>query len=90
MDVYLIGSSTYGKPVGMYGFLFHDWYIYPVTTILQNANGYGDYFNGLPVDILTAEGLDKDWGDETDPCLSQVFHFISFGEFDDQVKYNLE
>ncbi len=88
MDVYLIGTPTYGKPVGMYGFLFHDWYIYPVTISFQNANGFGDFYNGLPVDFTAGEGLDKDWGDETDPCLSQAFHFISFGEFDEKVVYN--
>ena len=81
MDVYLIGDPTYGKPVGMYGFLFHDWYIYPVTTLIENADGYSDYFNGLPVDCLAEEGLDKDWGDQTDPCLSQAIHYIAYGEF---------
>lgn len=82
MDVFLIGSDTYGKPVGMYGWLFYDWYIYPVTAKLENADGYGNFFDGLPVDFSASEGLDKDWGDETDPCLSQAFHFISFGDFD--------
>lgn len=90
MDVYLIGTPTYGKPVGMYGFLFHDWYIYPVTTKLENADGYGDYFDGLPVDFFAGEGLDKDWGDETDPCLSQAFYFISFGEFDEKALYDFK
>ena len=90
MDVYLIGTPTTGKPVGMYGFLFHDWYIYPVTIQLENANGYGDFYNGLPVDFTAGEGLDKDWGDETDPCLSQAFHYISFGEFDTKAAYDLK
>ncbi len=87
MDVYLIGTPTYGKPVGMYGFLFHDWYIYPVTTNLVNADGQGDFYDGLPVDVTASEGLDKDWGDETDPCLSQALHFISFGVFNKKATY---
>ena len=90
MDVYLIGSDTYGKPVGMYGWLFQDWYIYPVAVKLENADGYGDFFNGLPVDIATSEGLDKNWGDETDPCLSQAFHYISFGTFDTELAYDIK
>lgn len=90
MDVFLIGSDTYGKPVGMYGWLFHDWYIYPVTVKLQNADGFGDFFDGLPVDVSASEGLDKDWGDETDPCLSQAFHYISFGSFDTKSIYDLK
>jgi C-terminal processing protease CtpA/Prc len=90
MDVYLIGTPTYGKPVGMYGFLFHDWYIYPVTAKLENADGFGDYFNGLQVDCYAGEGLDKDWGDQTDPCLSQALHFISFGTFDEKASFDLK
>jgi len=90
MDVFLIGTPTHGKPVGMYGWLFHDWYIYPVTTKLENADGYGDFFNGLVVDFTATEGLDKDWGDETDPCLSQAFHFISFGDFDSKAAYDFK
>jgi len=81
MDVYLIGSPTYGKPVGMYGFLVQDWYIYPVTTQLINADGFGDFYNGLPVDKATSEGLGFDWGDENDPHLIQAFSYISDGAF---------
>jgi carboxyl-terminal processing protease len=84
MDVYLIGSTTYGKPVGMAGFLFQDWYIYPVTSRLINSSGNGDYFNGLPVDQAAGEGLATDWGEEEDPNLSQAFHFIANGTFNDE------
>jgi carboxyl-terminal processing protease len=81
MNVYLIGSQTHGKPVGMYGFLFHDWYLYPVSFKVLNAKGYGDYFNGLPVDMQTDEGLDKDWGDSLDPAIDQALFFIQNGTF---------
>jgi carboxyl-terminal processing protease len=81
MEVYLIGSTTYGKPVGMYGFTFHEWYFYPVTVSLRNADGYGDFYNGLPVDVTADEALDKDWGDITDPNISQALSFIETGSF---------
>ena len=90
MDVFLIGTPTTGKPMGMYRFDFHEWYLYPVTTKLVNANGYGDFFDGLPVDFEAGEGLDKDWGDFTDPCLSQAIHYISFGEFDITKRYDVK
>lgn len=81
MDVYLIGSNTHGKPVGMYGFLFHEWYVYPITVTLRNADGYGDFFDGLPVDCTAGEALDKDWGDDTDPNIAQALYFIENGSF---------
>lgn len=82
MDVLIIGSATYGKPVGMYGFEFEDWVMYPVTAQILNADGFGDYFDGLIPDAMTEDGLSYDWGDETEPCLSQAFHYISFGNWD--------
>lgn len=82
MDVIKIGERTYGKPVGMDGFLFQDWLIYPVTAISANAAGYSDYFNGLAPDKQVNDWHKYDWGDETEPALSQAFHYISFGNFD--------
>jgi carboxyl-terminal processing protease len=81
MKVFLIGSPTHGKPVGMYGFQFQDWLLYPISFKLLNADGYGDYFNGLPVDAAEGEGLDKDWGDITDPNIAQALYYIENGAF---------
>jgi carboxyl-terminal processing protease len=85
MEVYLIGSNTHGKPVGMYGFSFQEWTLYPVTVKLLNADGFGDFFDGLPVDAVAEEGLDKDWGDESDPNISQALYFIENGSFDKSI-----
>lgn len=82
MDVYTIGSKTHGKPVGMHGFEFEDWVFFPVVNYVANSEGFYNYLEGLSVDKQTAEGLDKDWGDITDPALSQALHFISSGSFD--------
>lgn len=82
MEVITIGSTTNGKPVGMYGFKFHEWMLLPVTVKSVNANGYGEYYDGLPVDALAEEGLDKPWGDITDPNLSLAFNYIRNGSLD--------
>lgn len=90
MDVYLIGSTTHGKPVGMYGFEFQDWIILPVVNITVNADGYGGYFDGLTVDKLSPEGLDKPWGDLSDPSLNQALYYISNGSWDVTKDYSLK
>jgi hypothetical protein len=81
MEVITIGSPTSGKPVGMYGFKFQEWMMLPVTVISVNADGYGEYYDGLPVDVSAGEGVDKAWGDITDPNLALAFNYINNGSF---------
>lgn len=85
MEVITIGERTSGKPVGMYGFEFQDWMMFPITNLAINADGYGEYYDGLPVDKQESDGYEYSWGSETEPCLNQAFHYISYGTFDDAV-----
>ncbi len=82
MDVQVIGSPSHGKPVGMYGFPYEEWMLLPISFIGVNADGYGDYYDGLPVDKQSPDGRDKAWGDVTEPCLNQALHYISHGTYD--------
>jgi len=46
---------------------------------LRNAAGYGDFYFGLPVDFQSGEGLDKDWGDATDPNINEILVYLQNG-----------
>ena len=46
MPVILIGDRTGGKPVGQRVFTFCDKALAPVSFVLRNANGEGDFFQG--------------------------------------------
>ncbi len=81
MQVYTIGSPTHGKPVGMNVFEFQQKVLVPVTFKNMNANGVGDYFEGIPVDAATRDGLDKPFGDMEEACLQQALYFIRNGHF---------
>jgi hypothetical protein len=82
MDVQLIGPThTHGKPVGFYPIPIFDWYIFPVSFRTVNKNGEGNYFNGLSLNFQVGDGLDKDWGDVGESCLSSVLHYISSGSY---------
>lgn len=82
MDVQLIGPAhTHGKPVGFYPIPVFDWYIFPVSFRTINKNGVGNYFNGLNLNYQVVDGLDKDWGDEGEACLSAALHFIGSGSY---------
>jgi len=82
MDVQLIGPShTHGKPVGFYPISVFDWYIFPVSFRTINKNGDGNYFNGLNLDYQVVDGLNKDWGEAGEGCLSSVLNYISSGSY---------
>ncbi len=81
LDVKLIGSATHGKPVGMYGFEVMDYVIAPIAFKTVNAKNVGDYYDGLAVDATVADGLDKNWGNPLENCLSTALNYIQTGSF---------
>lgn len=81
LHVTLIGDTTYGKPFGMKTFRYKNMVASFITYRSLNANGDGNYYNGIPVDITTRDGLDKDFGDTNEACLKQALHYIETGGF---------
>ena len=82
MDVRLLGpNNTHGKPVGFFPISVGDWYVFPVSFKTTNKNGEGNYFNGLPVNAIIADGLDKDWGDITESSLASALKNITTGTY---------
>ncbi len=81
-QVLLVGPErTYGKPVGYFAIPVGDWYIFPVSSRSTNKNGEGSYFDGLALDNEVADGIDKDFGDQTESCLASVMHYVGTGAF---------
>lgn len=82
MDVKLIGrNNTYGKPVGFFPIPVSDWYIFPVSLRTVNKNGDGNYFNGFTPNAIVADGVNKNWGDVTEPSLASAIKYITTGAF---------
>lgn len=82
MEVLQIGGSTYGKPVGMEGFGYDNRFIFfPVTLTFENANGKGDYFNGLDPDAAVNDDYYHQLGDTTENCLQEALYYIRNGNF---------
>ena len=57
MPVILIGDRTYGKPVGQRVFTFCDKALAPVSFVLRNANGEGDFFGGFAPTCRAADDV---------------------------------
>ena len=66
-DVWIVGDNTFGKPVGQVGLEFCDKILRPTSFRTTNADGDGDYFDGLPVDCVAADTLDVPVGADNDP-----------------------
>lgn len=64
VDVAIVGSDTYGKPVGQSAFDLAgcDLRLRLVTFKITNANGEGDYFEGLAPTLADACAADDDLG----------------------------
>ena len=91
LKIKLIGTKTHGKPVGMN--IFSDTRdnlaIAPISFKNLNSQGYGDYFDGIPVDYNLSDNYSKDWGDQSDACLNAAINYISTGSIGIVVKKTL-
>ncbi len=79
LPVYIVGQNTYGKPMGMGAWSFENYAYVPITFKIKNADGEGDYFDGLPVNFAAGDDLSLMFGDPEEASLQQALHFIETG-----------
>ncbi len=79
--VTIVGDNTFGKPVGQVGIdlVGCDVRLRPTAFRSVNANGFGDYFDGLPVDCPAADDLDIPVGADDDPNLVSALSYLETG-----------
>jgi len=76
LDVYLIGSPTHGKPVGMNGYDFCNTHISPIMFIGMNANAEGDYFDGFSTVCNEEDDILHDFGNIEESMLKETLFYI--------------
>jgi hypothetical protein len=76
MDVKLVGQKTYGKPVGMRVSQLCDQMVLAITHQNYNADGEGDFFDGISVDCPAVDTVAGDWGDMKDPMLAEAVYLL--------------
>jgi len=79
IDVVLVGDTTCGKPVGMYGYNFGDNHISPIEFKTLNAINEGDYFDGIPPICHSNDDLSKPFGDTQEDSLKEALYYIANG-----------
>jgi len=78
MTVALVGSKTHGKPVGMYVLKYNevDWVYVPICFSFKNANGVGDYFDGLAVDVEAIDDYTLPFGDVNEDSFAAALTYL--------------
>jgi carboxyl-terminal processing protease len=79
IPVIVIGDTTYGKPVGQYGYNFCDRVLYPVAFTLRNADGDGDFFDGIGPECPAADDLQHAFGDPAEASLAEALQYSGTG-----------
>jgi carboxyl-terminal processing protease len=74
-----VGATSYGKPVGSYGFSFCDQVLRPTTFRVANAQSSSDYFDGFTPTCAADDNLDYAFGDDAEDSLSAALGWIDTG-----------
>lgn len=81
INVVTIGSTSYGKPVGSYGFRYEGNIISPISFRVVNVEGKADYFEGLPVNSQVADDITSNFGNPEEACLKEALYYLETGGF---------
>lgn len=83
ITTYLIGTRTYGKPVGMIPIEItnSDYIIVPVMFEWKNAQGESSGYAGIGVNYAEFDDMTHAFGDTSELCLKQAIHYIRQGSF---------
>jgi C-terminal processing protease CtpA/Prc len=79
VEVIIVGDDTFGKPVGQVGLEFCEQILRPTAFQTLNANDFGDYFFGLPVDCAAPDDLDVAVGADNDPNIEAALAYLDTG-----------
>jgi carboxyl-terminal processing protease len=87
MDVQLIGTTTYGKPVGFFDIDINKYQMYIPEFETKNASGQGGYYTGMVPGSSTYPGVNdyddvtKDFGDPTEALLAHALNYVKNGTY---------
>lgn len=79
LPVAVIGDTTYGKPVGQYGFTFCDKVLAPVSFSIKNANNEGDYFDGIAPTCVAGDDITHQLGDTAEGSFAEALTYVRTG-----------
>lgn len=81
VEVAIVGDRTFGKPVGQVGIEFCQKILRPIAFQTVNADDFGDYFGGLPVNpgCAAVDDLNVTVGAAADPNMVAALGYLETG-----------
>jgi carboxyl-terminal processing protease len=79
VEVAIVGANTLGKPVGQVGLEFCEKILRATAFQSLNAEDFGDYFPGLPVDCAAPDDLNVPVGADNDPNIGAALSYLDTG-----------
>ena len=79
VEVTIVGADTFGKPVGQVGLEFCEDILRATAFQTLNANDFGDFFFGLPVDCAAPDDLSVAVGADNDPNVEAALSYLETG-----------
>ncbi|MGF7041897.1 S41 family peptidase [Mucilaginibacter lappiensis] len=76
-NIKLVGDTTYGKPVGFFPVNIDVYSVYLSGFLIRNSQGWSDYFQGIPADVLVTADSDPVLGNPAEPCFNAVLNMIN-------------
>jgi carboxyl-terminal processing protease len=77
--VKLIGTNSYGKPVGYFPIPTEGIYVFPVSSKSINSVGFAEYYEGFAPDKKVIDDLTKNFGDPEEACLKSAIDYYKTG-----------
>jgi carboxyl-terminal processing protease len=87
MDVKLIGTTSYGKPVGFFAIDINKYQLYVPQFETKNSAGNGGYYDGMKPGSTKYPGVEdfddvtKEFGDPTEDLFAYAINYVKTGVF---------
>lgn len=87
LNVQLVGTTTYGKPVGFFDININKYQLYIPEFETKNSKGQGGYYAGMKPGsadypgFLAADDVSKDFGDPQEGLLASIISYVTKGNY---------
>jgi C-terminal processing protease CtpA/Prc len=83
-----IGDTTEGKPVGMVGMQYGNYYMFwPIMFNILNSENNNDFFNGMAPQKYVTDDITHDFGARDEACLKEAIFYLDNGSFSSKGAY---
>lgn len=87
LNVQLVGTTTFGKPVGFFDININRYQLYVPEFETKNSKGQGGYYAGMTPGsadypgFLAADDVSKDFGDPQEGLLGSIISYVTKGNY---------